>query len=448
MTARTTKIALLASVFTLGFMGVASAEELSLDQAVARGIATNPEYGVVANNRRATDAELAQAKGLYLPSIDARAQAGAEWDDNGNVVSRTSGVKRSENYMSYNYNVTLTQMLFDGFAAQNEVERQEARVRSATSRVEETAQLVGLNIVEGYLDVMRQRDLLQIAKDNVAEHIAMSNEIRTTADAGRTTEADVQQAQARLAAARANEADARQALRNAEAQFVRYTGAKPDVLVMPSVPLNQLQGTVDEAVQTGLVSTPTLAVYAADTDVAWQEYEASKAPFYPRIDLQLSGTQSNDINANAGVDKNATAAVVAKWNLYRGGIDSNVKLENSYRHAQAKERRSQEARRVEEDIRNSWAAMVAAGERGKEFDAQATANEKVVSLYKDQFELDRRTLLDVLDAQNELFVARSNSVNAKYLEMLAVYRILGLQGKLLPALNVASPREAILANAE
>jgi adhesin transport system outer membrane protein len=86
--------------------------------------------------------------------------------------------------------------------------------------------------------------------------------------------------------------------------------------------------------------------------------------------------------------------------------------------------------------------MVSAGERANEFAIQAVANEKVVAAYKDQFELDRRTLLDVLDAQNELFVSRSNAVNSEYLEMLAVYRLLSLQGQLLQTMGVEAPDEA------
>jgi adhesin transport system outer membrane protein len=133
--------------------------------------------------------------------------------------------------------------------------------------------------------------------------------------------------------------------------------------------------------------------------------------------------------------------LVANWNIYRGGIDSALRREHVYRHAQAKESRVEAARQVEDDVRQTWAAMVASGERANEFATQAVANEKVVRDYKDQFELDRRTLLDVLDSQNELFVSRSNAVNAEYLEMLSVYRLLSLQGKLMTTLGVQYPDE-------
>jgi len=436
------KMTLMASVFALSLTAVPTmAEELSLQDALKRGLVTNPEYGVVANNRRATDEELRQAKGLFLPSIDLQAAAGVEYtDDQGTRASgldeRTRGI--------YDYSATLTQMLFDGFASFNEVDRQEARVASAAYRVHETSELVGLDVVEAYLEVLRQRDLLMIARDNVQEHVSMMNEIIATVQAGRSTEADIAQAEARLAAARANEANVKESLRVAEAQYIREIGEKPDVLIMPALPVGAVSEDVDAAVATAITMSPTLGVFESDMDVAWEEYEATEAGFWPELDLQLQGRQNDDLGGVDGNDKSASAQVIMNWNIYRGGIDTALRREHVYRHAQAKESKVDAARTLENDVRQTWAAMISAGERAGEFAAQAAANEKVVAAYKDQFELDRRTLLDVLDSQNELFVSRSNAVNSEYLEMLAVYRLLALQGRLLPTMEVELPAETTL----
>jgi adhesin transport system outer membrane protein len=133
-----------------------------------------------------------------------------------------------------------------------------------------------------------------------------------------------------------------------------------------------------------------------------------------------------------------------RWNLFRGGADFDRQREFMYREAQAKEQRAQTARQVEKDMRDTWSGMNAAAEKAKEFLDQANANEKVVGVYLDQFALDRRTLLDVLDSQNELFVSRSNHVNALYTQMFAVFRVLAIEGQLLETLNIPRPREAHL----
>lgn len=419
----------------------AKAEEMSLADAVTRGLLTNPEYGVVANNRRATDEELSQAEGLYLPSIDLSADTGSEYTDD--VGTRARG-KDSESLWRYETGATLTQMLFDGFESSSEIERQEHRVESAAHRVHETAEFVGLDIVESYLEVLRQRELLGIARTNVQEHLVMLNEIRSAQDAGRTTAADIAQADARIAAARANEASVRQSLREAEARYIQQTGVEPDALIIPSIPVEAVTPTVEDAVRTALAESPTLDIYEADMDVAWAEYEATGANFYPHVDLQLNARQGDNLGGVEGRDTSASALVTMNWNVFRGGIDTALRRENIYRHAQTKEARAKAARGLEKDVRQTWAAMLAAGERAVEYSAQAEANERVVSAYKEQFDLDRRTLLDVLDSQNELFVSRSNTVNAEYLEMLAVFRLLALQGRLLDSLSIQEPYEAVV----
>lgn len=418
----------------------------NLHDAVAVGISTNPEYGKVAASRRATDEELKQGEALFLPSLDVSGDAGYEHSDD--VGTRAGTGDDEENLFRRQVGVTLTQMLFDGFGAKYEVERQQARVVSSAQRVRETAELVGLSIVESYLEVLRQRQLLLIARQNVADHITILDQIQDGVTAGRSTQADLEQARARLASSRANEASTRQALRNAESDYRKNVGDPPGELEMPGVPADSLAEDVEAEVEQSLANSPTLDIFEADIEVAYAESQATKSSFYPQLDLQVNGRTGNDLGGVEGRDTSASALVVMNWNLYRGGADVARAREFVHRHQQSKETRADAARAVENDVRQTWASMVAAGERAAEFGTQAKANEEVVKSYKDQFSLDRRTLLDVLDAQNELFVSKSNTVNAEFLEIFAIYRLLALKGQLLPTLNVEYPRESVLASGE
>ncbi len=414
-------------------------QQISLRDAVAIGVKTNPEYGVVANNRRATDEELNQAKSLYLPSVDMRADTGYEHSDDPSTRAGTGSDE--ENLWRYEAGVTLTQMLFDGYETKYENERQMARILSASNRVREASELVGLAVVEAYLEVMRQRELLMISRQNVSEHVTILAQIEDSANAGRSTQADVEQARARLASARAQESNVRESLRFAEASYIQEVGEQPKDLIMPLVPVDALEANVDEEVKLALHQSPTIDIFEADIDVAHAEFEGTKSTFYPQVDLQLNARQGHDINGVHGRDTSASALFVMNWNLYRGGGDTARVREHISREAQAKEARAEAARGVENDVRQTWARMVSAGERARQFSAQADANTEVVKAYKDQFDLNRRTLLDVLDAQNELFVSRSNTVNAEFLEIFAVYRLLALKGELMASLEIDVPRE-------
>ncbi len=417
---------------------------ITLQDAMAVGISTNPEYGIVASSRRATDEELEQGEALFLPSVDIRADTGIEHSDD--PATRSGPGDDTEELWRYEAAATLTQMLFDGWESTYEVRRQQARVQSSAHRVRETAELVGLSIVEGYLEVMRQRQLLDISRQNVADHISILEQIQDGVSAGRSTQADMEQAKARLASSRATESSTRQALRNAEAQYRREVGDPPGQLTLPVIPYDSLTADVEEEVLKALAYSPTLDIFESDIEVAYAEAQGTRSTFYPQFDLQLNARQGHDVNGVEGRDRSASALVVMNWNLYRGGADMARSREFIHRHQQTKEARAEAGRAVETDVRQTWASMVSAGERARQFSAQADANTEVVKAYKDQFSLDRRTLLDVLDAQNELFVSRSNTVNAEFLEIFAVYRLLGLKGSLLTTLGLEYPRESTVAS--
>jgi adhesin transport system outer membrane protein len=217
---------------------------------------------------------------------------------------------------------------------------------------------------------------------------------------------------------------------------------------MPLIPYDALAADVEQEIEQTLAYSPTLDIFESDIEVAHAEAIKTRSTFYPQVDLQLNARQGHDLNGVEGRDRSAAALVVMNWNLYRGGADMARSREFIHRHQQAKESRAEAARGVENDVRQTWASMIAAGERAREFTAQSDANVEVVKAYKDQFNLDRRTLLDVLDAQNELFVSRSNTVNAEFLETFAVYRLLALKGALLPTLEVGYPAESTLASGE
>lgn len=412
---------------------------VTLRDAVAVGVLTSPATETVENNRRATDEELKQAKALYLPSLDMRADTGFQSinSDPDNSVEGHSDLWRSQ------ASLTLTQMLFDGFDAHFENERQKHRVRSASHRVRETAEFQGLDVIEAYLNVLRQRELYAIAEENLKQHSDIMAQIQDSVSAGRSTQADMEQTKARLNAAEAQISAVTETLRSAENSYRRKVGdvAQPDIQV-PTAPSERLESNINEEVKQILTHSPTLDIKEADVNVAEAEREGTKSTFYPQVDFQAGTSIGDNLDGTEGRTQDASALVIASWNLYRGGGDTARARELVYRHAQAKNERNEAARAVEEDARNTWANMMASRERTAAFTKQAEANAMVVSAYKDQFNLDRRTLLDVLDSQNEWFVSRSNAINNSYLEMFAVYRLLALRGELLPTLGVAYPKEA------
>jgi adhesin transport system outer membrane protein len=137
--------------------------------------------------------------------------------------------------------------------------------------------------------------------------------------------------------------------------------------------------------------------------------------------------------------------VVANWNLYRGGNTLALNEEFVERLAEAHEVLGQARRAAEEDARLSWAALKTARERKLALNAQVVANERVRDAYIQQFNIGQRSLLDVLDAENELFVSRGDLLTAEFVEIFAGYRLMATAGTLLDNLAVSRPAEALVA---
>ena len=146
--------ALLGSAFLVASW--AGAQATSLEEAVRLSLATNPDIGVVAHNREAVDAELRQARGLYLPQIDLATGIGREWTNDRNTRARSDGGD-TRDLALFESALRLTQPVFTGFETFYTVERDKARVQSAADRVFENSEFLALDAVGVYHEVLRQR---------------------------------------------------------------------------------------------------------------------------------------------------------------------------------------------------------------------------------------------------------------------------------------------------
>lgn len=411
----------------------------SLQDAVQMTVTSHPEIGVVSNDRRAIDEELNQAKGLFLPQVDVRGDMGFGWSDRRGDGNTTDDGDILPNAAAQ---ISLQQMLFDGFNASSEVDRQENRIRSAAHRVRETAELTGLDATEAYLNVLRARQLLEAAQSNLDAHRELQTDIERRARGGAGNQADVEQANARIAQAEATLAQVQGDLRDAESRYNSVVGRFPADLTRPVVSLTYMPSTEEEAVQSAIKDNPTLAIRQSDVSVADAELKQTKATFYPQVTLEGTASRQKDLGGLRLTKDEAGAGMVMRWNLYRGGADTAREQEYLWRQAEAQSQVEATRREVEESMRRAWVARDAARIRAERFANQYDANSKVLVAYKKQFDAGERTLLDVLDAQNELFNAKANLLTAYYTALFGDYQVLAERGALLASLDVAQPTTA------
>jgi adhesin transport system outer membrane protein len=420
------------TLFASGLLTPAGA--MSLQEAVSLAISTNPEVGEVSNDRRAIDQELRQGRALYYPQVDVRVASGVEYSDN----VTTNANDGNDNWVMWRKegSLTLSQLLFDGFFADSEVERQTSRSKSAAYRVQESAEFVGLDAVEAYLEVLRHRERVQLAEDNVAVHRQRLQQVQQRAQAGGGNIADVRQAEARLANAESALVQTQGNLRDAEALFIRVVGQAPETLDGPELPASAIPADVDTAVASAQENSPTVAFARQDVKTAEADVKQQEASLYPDIRLELSTSATDDVDGRDRTEYDASALVVFRYNLYRGGADVARIREFKWRLAEAIDAMHTNERRVSEDARVSWNAMEVSHSNVEILQRQVEANVRTRDVYKQQFEIGQRGLLDLLDADNELFLARDSLITATYAEIFANYRLLATMGALQKALGI------------
>jgi adhesin transport system outer membrane protein len=414
----------------------------TIQESIQAALQTNPEVGVVAADQQAIEQELRQARAEYLPSIDVRGAAGPQYTDSPNTRDRL-GEDDTETLLRLESQLTLTQMLFDGFATQSEVQRQTARMDSASYRVQEAAEFIALDAVEAHLDVLRNQALVELARENLEQHRRILGQVRQLEAQGAGSIGDVRQTESRQAEAESSLAVAQGNLRDAEAFYLAVVGSPPADLEEGAAPVFALPESPDASAATASVASPTVQLANADIDVAQAELRGARAGYYPNLDLELGAAAGDNLDGLEGRDVNAQALVVLRYNLFRGGGDIAREREAFLRVKEARESLRVAQRDAEQEARVAYHALMTARARLEALGNGVDAQRSTRDIYAQQFDLGQRGLLDLLDAENELFIDRSNLVTATFTETFAVYRVLAVIGAMLDSLEIDRPPQAI-----
>ncbi len=416
----------------------------SLKDAVEMTIKTNPDILVESSQRLANDEAVKVARGGFFPKVDLLAGTGHEWSDN--TSTKAAGYNDGRWLRRHEAQVTLTQMLFDGFGVSSEVGRNKARVESAAYKTLGTSEAVALRAIEAYLNTLRNRELVEITKTNLDAHLKVQDQIRIRSDGGVGRKSDLEQIDARVGLARANLVSTQAALRDAETTFLRIIGAKPATLARPTAPdATLVPRSADETVTTAIENHPILKSAHADVKATEQQREAAKSFLYPRLDLEMGAGNNRNLDGIRGENDERYAMLRMRWNIFKGGSDVARIEETTHLMREATEVKNRTQRQVEESTRLSYNALQSASERLPALREHAEKSAATRDSYARQFNLGQRTLLDLLDSENETFTASSNLINGSYLELFARYRLLADMGQLLSYLGVAPPEEANLA---
>ena len=439
VTKRTQFGKVLAASVAFGFLSFGQADAITLKQAIDKTLQTNPQILQAAKDREAVEFELRQARGLYLPSIDLETGVGRR-----RLASPTSGSLTTDHdtLTPADASLTITQTLFDGGARRSEVDRQASRVDGASFRVEERSEALALEVVQDYLEYILQTEIVAAAKENSSFHQGILGNINESIQGGTLTDADSLQGRERLAASQARLTEALEELEATKIRFLRVVGEPISNTSVPGSMAKLLPKTLDDAILIATSSSPRIYSAKADIDAADAGVRGARANYLPKVNLEVSALTGDDISSTEGNTNDVQARVVARWNLYRGGIDQAREQEQIRRASEQRYALSQTHREVEESIRSAWNERVNRGALAATLGNQSKINGSLVSSYQEQFKVGQRSLLDVLDAQNTRFNTRVLERTARMASLFAEYKILAASGSLVQAMGLKTVPQA------
>ncbi len=422
---------LAAALLALGLATPAGA--ISLADFVTEVVDSSPlvREQVHAYRRVARDHDIALAG--WRPSLDLTASVGAVSRDAANTG------RRRRDYDTAEAGVSLTQNLFDGFDTTNQISQARARISSEAYRLVDVADNVALEAVRAYLNALSEKRLVELAAQNVESHENILANLRELSARGITRRSDVEQTEGRLARAQASLIAQQNNLEDALTEIHRLLGRylSTSDLEEPGTPPGPAD-TVEDLIETALEVHPALASAQENIEAARFDYRRSRSADLPSLDLRVQQNVGVDNDGPSGRSEEGSVTLNLRYNLYRGGADQAEQRKRLSVMHENQAFLDRVRRQVVDTLRLAWAADRALHEQLPFLERHADKSLQTVQLYREEYLLQKRDLIDLLDAESELNQALSREAEARYGALTARYRIYEGVGALLDALGLGA----------
>lgn len=417
----------------------ASAE--TLQSVVTEALDSNPEVRFEAEALNVLQAEKRRDQGGFLPSIDLDVSAGKarrDYDDRGTF---------DRSYAE----ISVTQMLFDGFKVRGRVDEAEHQVREQYYRLRGEAEDKALEVARAYLDVKRYRYLVELAQANVDNHVKVRKQVNERTERGVGNRADLYQAEGRLALARSNLRTEISNLQSVTARFQRLVGRAPGDVLQPVPELDaDLPTALEPILQDAFANNPSIHAAFANIDAARSALRVAKSENYPTLELGLRhGTYQNNNGFDNRTDPDnygdeSLVELRLRYNLFRGGSDRAAQRAAFHRIGQAQSLRDKACVDLRQTATIAWSELGNLKQKLVLLAEHRDSSASVVEAYRQQYDIGRRSLLDVLDSENEAFQAERNHVQGRYDLLLTRLQVLNSMGELLDTLEMAPTMDELV----
>ncbi len=413
-----------------------------LKMTVTEVLSTNPVVLERLKNYNATKEDITTAQAGYYPKLDLSIGVGIENNQKRTNVDGDTTLQDPDNTAGnlidsstmnvYQTSLKYTHNVFAGFETDSQVEQQTHRTVSAAYSYIEKVNDISFKMVDTYLQVMRNRELLDTAKANVEINKEIFKKVQKLYDAGLTTLSEVNKVESSLSLAESNYVVQENTLLDVNYNLQRVLGRKLNVDEMQRPVLNvALPANIEEAAQYSMENNPSLLVAKYNVKLAQATYKNKKSVYYPRIDIELSENMNKNLSGIPGKDDRFRAMAYLSYNIFNGFADQSALQKSVSQIHQEVESKNDLRRQVIEGLNLSWAANEKLGVQLEHLENYKKFSLKTLTLYAKEYDLGRRSLLDLLAAQNDFIGAKQQIINTQYSMLFAKYRILDAMGTLV-----------------
>lgn len=415
------RLASLSSFVFLLAAQVASAESLS--GALLEAYRKNPTLNAARAGQRATDEFVPQALAGWRPTVSAQGAVQQSWTDS----SASSNFGNNHSYIlptQETYAIQLKQPVFHGFRTTESTRVAEAQVRGGQQQLLATEQVVLLNGVQAYLDVIRDRSTVRLRQQNL---VVLNDQLKASNarfKAGELTRTDVAQSMAGVATAKAALAGTVSQLRGSEATFEQIIGHKPGKL--ESAPAARPPISLDQAFDIAHETNPQILAAAQAADAAEHNVGVAFSGLLPQADVTGTYTYQaiqNGLTNPATSTSNLTVQGILNVPIYEAGL-----LYSQVRQAKQKASQSRigvidTTRQIRQAVATNWAAYVASKQAVQSSTTSVSASQTAYDGTRQEYQVGSRSTIDVLNAEQTLLNAQISEVSLQHDLILASYRL-------------------------
>jgi outer membrane protein len=408
--------------------GTASAD--TLRDALVSAYQTNPTLTAQREALRATDATVAIARAAGRPQVSGTAGLNRDLSRQGILDTGGKGPTLS-------LGADLSYPLFNGGAVKNDVRAAKTRVEAGRATLRAVEGDVFTNAVSAYMDVIRDRSVVELNQNNVKVLTTNLEATRDRFQIGDLTRTDVAQSEARLQLGISQLAAAQGRLTASEATYREVIGHAPGQLAPPP-PLPPLPTTADEAVRIALANNPDLVAITRNAIAAGYDVRVAQASRLPTLSGVLSGTYLNELNGagtnifgqtNPSTGTQTTAGLNARVPIFQGGLPSARIRQAQALQGQVTEQVIGTERAVVQGARAAFAAYDAAQKAIQANTVAVQANELALEGNRAEQSVGTRTIIEVLNAEQELLNSQVALVTAKRDAYVAGFQLLNVMGQ-------------------